>query len=78
MAEEMTQSMMSLVGEDNVDADGAAPVGKGVGGSAASGCKCDRAQVAEKEMEMEEDDLEGDMDVINDMQQELAHDAVFT
>jgi len=78
MAEEMAQSMISLVGKDNVDADGAAPVGKGVGGSAASGCKRDRAQVAEKEREMEEDDLESDMDIINDMQQEIAHDTVFT
>ena len=78
MAEEMAQSMISLGGEDHAVADGAAPVGKGVGGNAEAGSKRDRAPAAEKEMEMEKDDLEGDIDFINDMQQETAYDTVFT
>jgi len=59
MAEEMAQSMLSFVGEGDAAADGAALVG----GIAAAGSKRDRAPAAEKEMEMEEDDLEGDMDL---------------
>jgi len=66
--------MISLMGEGNAGADGAAPVGKGVGGSAGSGNKHDRAPSAEKEIEKEEDDLDGDMDFINDIQDEIAHE----
>jgi len=67
MAEEMAHSMMiSLGGEDDAAADGAAPLDKGVGGNAAAGSNRDR-----------EYDLEGDMDFINDMQQESAYDTVF-
>jgi len=71
IAEEIVQSMISLMGEDN----GAAPVGKGVGGSAGSGNKRDRAP--EKEIEMEEDDLDGDMEFIHDIQSEIVHGFVF-
>jgi len=78
MAEKMAQSMISLVGEDDAAADGAALVGKGVGSNAAAGSKRDRAPAAEQEMEKEEDGLEGDMDFINDMQQTTAYDTVFT
>ena len=78
MAEEMAQTMISLGGEDDAAEDGAAPVGKGVGGNAAAGSRRDRAPAAEQEMETEEDDLDGDMDFINDMQQETAYDTVFT
>jgi len=61
MAEEMAQSMISLGGEDDAAADEAAPVSKGVGGNVAAGSKLsDRAPAAEQEMEMKEDDLEGD------------------
>jgi len=44
---------------------------KGVGGSTGSGNKRDRALAAEKEIEMEEDDLDGDMDFINDIHHEI-------
>jgi len=56
MAEEMAQSMISIGGEDHAVADGAAPVGKGVGGNAAAGSKRDRVPAVEHEMEKEEDD----------------------
>jgi len=75
IAEEIVQSMISLMGEDKAGADGSAPVGKGVGGSAGSGNKRDRAP--EKEIEMEEDDLDGDMEFIHDIQSEIVHDIVF-
>jgi len=78
MAEEIAQSMISIGGEDDAAADGAAPVGKGVVGNAAAGSTRDRAPAAEQEMEMEEDGLEGDMDSIHDMQQETVYDTVFT
>jgi len=58
IAEEIAQSIISLMGEGNAGADGAASVGKGVGGSAGSGNKRDWAPAAEKEIEMEEDDLD--------------------
>jgi hypothetical protein len=77
IAEEIAQSMISLMGEGNAGADGAAPVGKGVGGSAGSVNKRDRAPAAEKEIEMEEEDLDGDMDFINDIQDEIAHEILF-
>jgi len=76
MAEEMAQSMLSFVEEGDAAADGAAPMGGNL--NAAAGSKRDRAPAAEKEMEMEKDDLEGDMDFINDMQQETAYDTFFT
>jgi hypothetical protein len=78
MAEEMAQSMISLGGEDHAVADGAAPVGKGVGGNAAAESKRDRVPAVEQEREKEEDDVEGDMDFINNIQQETAYDTVFT
>jgi len=56
MAEEMAQSLISLGGEDQAVADGAAPVGKGVGGNAAAGSKRDRVLAVEQEMETEEDE----------------------
>jgi len=74
----MAQSMINLGGEDHAVADGAAPVGKGVGGNVKAGSKRDRVQAVEQEVEKEEDDLEGDMDFINDMQQETAYDTAFT
>ena len=77
IAEEIVQSMISLMGEGNAGADGAAPVGKGVGGSAGSVNKRDRAPAAEKEIEMEEEDLDGDMDFINDIQDEIANKILF-
>jgi len=69
--------MISLIGESNAGADGAAPVGKGVGSSAGSRNKRDRAPAAGKEIEMEQDDLDGDMDFINDIQDEIAHEILF-
>ena len=74
IAEEIAQSIISLMGEGNAGADGAASVGKGVGGSAGSGNKRDWAPAAEKEIEMEEDGVDGDMDFINDIQDEIAHE----
>jgi len=59
-AEEMAQAMISLAGEGNDDADGAALGGNSGDGSAGSGSKRDRALPAEKEIEKEQDDLDGD------------------
>ena len=37
----------------------------------------DRAPAAEKELEVEADDLDGDMDFINDIQDEIEHEILF-
>jgi len=73
-AEEMAQAMISLAGEGNDDADGAALGGNSGDGSAGSGSKRDWALPAEKEIEMVQDDLDGDLDFANDMEEEIVHD----